>query len=201
MQIIGLTGGIASGKSTVSSILKELGASVIDADILSRKVVSKGENAYNNIVKSFGRSILLDNGEIDRKRLGGIVFSDKQKLELLNSITHPQIIEEVKQQLERLKESNTRVIVIDAAILIEMGLHLLTDEIWLVIVNKQTQIKRLMLRDNFQYNEAMSRINSQLGNDEKIKYADVVIDNNKSLEDVRKQIEELWNKLISRRDS
>ncbi|HNU80250.1 MAG TPA: dephospho-CoA kinase, partial [Bacillota bacterium] len=117
-MVIGLTGGIASGKSTVSAKLKELGAAVIDADLLARDVVRKGEIAYNKIVQCFGADILLPGGDIDRKKLGDIVFSDKEKLELLNSITHPEIINRMKERIQELKAEGAKVIVVDAAILI-----------------------------------------------------------------------------------
>lgn len=194
-MIIGLTGGIASGKSTVSAKLKELGAAIIDVDISARGVVSKGEIAYNKIVHHFGSDILLPSGEINRKMLGGIVFSDKEKLALLNSITHPEIIERVKLQIEELKKQGTKVIVVDAAILIEMGLHRYVDQVWVVVVDRATQIKRLIERDKFAYQDAVSRINSQFTNEERIKYADVVIDNNKPIEEVGRTIEELWRRI------
>lgn len=195
-MVIGLTGGIASGKSTVSAKLKALGAAIIDVDISARGVVSKGEIAYNKIVHQFGSDILLPSGEINRKMLGSIVFSDKEKLALLNSITHPEIIERVKLQVEELQKRGTKVIVVDAAILIEMGLHRYVDQVWVVVVDRATQIKRLIERDKFAYHDAVSRINSQFTNEERIKYADVVIDNNKPIEEVGRTIEELWRKIM-----
>ncbi len=196
-MVIGLTGGIASGKSTVSAKLKELGAAIIDADILARGVVSKGEIAYNRIVQCFGENILLPSGEINRKRLGSIVFSDKEKLALLNSITHPEIINRVKDTIKELKAKGTKVIVVDAAILIEMGLHKYVDSVWVVVVDRETQVKRLIERDKFDYRDAENRINSQFTNEVRKKYADVIIDNNKPIEEVGKKIEELWNNIIS----
>lgn len=196
-MVIGLTGGIASGKSTVSAKLKELGAVIIDADILSRDVVSKGEIAYNRIVQCFGQNILLPSGEINRKRLGSIVFSDKEKLTLLNSITHPEIMNRVKDKIYELKKEGFEVIVVDAAILIEMGLHKYVDSVWVVIVDRETQIKRLIERDKFDYKDAENRINSQFTNEIRKEYADVIIDNNKSIEEVGKKLEELWNNIIS----
>ena len=196
-MVIGLTGGIASGKSTVSAKLKELGAAIIDADILARGVVSKGEIAYNRIVQCFGENILLPSGEINRKRLGSIVFSNKEKLALLNSITHPEIINRVKDTIKELKAKGTKVIVVDAAILIEMGLHKYVDSVWLVVVDRETQVKRLIERDKFDYRDAENRINSQFTNEVRKKYADVIIDNNKPIEEVGKKIEELWNNIIS----
>jgi dephospho-CoA kinase len=195
--VIGLTGGIASGKSTVSAKLKELGAVVIDADLLARDVVRKGEMAYNRIVQCFGADILLPNGEINRKKLGSIVFSDKEKLALLNSITHPEIINRIKKRIRELKAEGIKVIVLDAAILIEMGLHKYVDSVWVVTVDRDTQIKRLIERDKFDYREAENRINSQFSNEVRKKYADVIIDNNRPIEEVRKRLEELWNNIVS----
>ena len=194
-MVIGLTGGIASGKSTVSAKLKELGAAVIDADLLARDVVRKGEIAYNKIVQCFGEDILLPGGDIDRKKLGNIVFSDKEKLALLNSITHPEIINRMKERIQELKAEGARVIVVDAAILIEMGLHKYVDSVWVLSVDRETQMKRLVERDKFNYREAENRINSQFTNEVRKKYADVVIDNSKPIEEVEKRLEELWNNI------
>lgn len=196
-MVIGLTGGIACGKSTVSAKLKELGAAVIDADLLARDVVRKGEIAYNKIVHCFGEDILLPRGEIDRKKLGSIVFSDKEKLELLNSITHPEIISRLKEKIRELKSEGVKVIVVDAAILIEVGLHKYVDSVWVVTVDRETQVKRLINRDKFDYREAENRINSQFTNEVREKYADVIIDNSKPIEEVGKKLEELWNNIIS----
>jgi len=196
-MVIGLTGGIASGKSTVSAKLKELGAAIIDVDIVAREVVSKGEIAYNRIVQCFGEGILLPSGQINRKRLGGIVFSDKERLALLNSITHPEIISRVKDRIRELKAEGRKVIVVDAAILIEMGLHKYVDSVWVVTVDKETQIKRLIERDKYDYRESENRVNSQFSNEIRRKYADVIIDNNKSVGEVGKRLEELWNNIIT----
>lgn len=197
-MVIGLTGGIATGKSTISSILKELGAYIVDADIIARSVVQKGEKAYNEIVQHFGRKILMANGEINRKKLGHIVFSDSEKLKLLNQITHPEIIGRIKDKVEEYKDVGAKVIVIDAAILIEVGLDWYCDSIWLVSVDKETQIRRLMERDKFAYSDALNRINSQYTNERKSQFADVIIDNNKPIEEVKKKVKELWNIIIQR---
>ena len=194
-MVIGLTGGIASGKSTVSAKLKELGAAVIDADLLARDVVRKGEIAYNRIVQCFGADILLPSGDINRKKLGNIVFSDKEKLALLNNITHPEIIKRMKERIQELKAEGARVIVVDAAILIEMGLHKYVDSVWVLSVDRETQLKRLVERDKFNYREAENRVNSQFTDEVRKKYADVVIDNSKPIEEVEKRLEELWNNI------
>jgi dephospho-CoA kinase len=196
-MVIGLTGGIASGKSTISAKLKELGAAVIDGDILARDVVRKGEIAYNRIVQCFGADILLPSGAINRKKLGSIVFADKEKLALLNNITHPEIINRMKKRIQELKAEGVKAIVVDAAMLIETGLYEYMDIVWVVAVDRETQIKRLIERDRFDYREAENRINSQLTDEARKKYADVIIDNSRPIEEVGKRLEELWNNIIS----
>ena len=196
MKVIGLTGGIASGKSTVSDMLKELGASIIDVDLIARQIVKKGEKAYNEIVENYTEKVLLPSGELNRKMLGDIVFSDPEKLRLLNSITHPEIINRIKEDIARLKEEKVKLIVLDAAILIEMNLQKLVDEVWLVTVDVETQIKRLVERDRFSLTDAANRVNSQFPNEKKLKYADVQIDNNAPIQEVRERIKELWNNTV-----
>lgn len=195
-MVIGITGGIASGKSTISLLLKKSGASIIDVDLIGREVVQKGEKAYNEIVKYFGEDILLLNGEINRKKLGDMVFSDKEKLYVLNGITHPEIIRRVVDKIKELKENDAEVIVIDAAILVEMGLDKYCDSIWLIHIDKETQLNRLMERDRFVYLDAMNRIKSQYENEDKFGIADIIINNNKPLEVIEKEIKELWDNTI-----
>jgi dephospho-CoA kinase len=188
-MIIGLTGGIASGKSTVSNILKELGAKVIDADLISREVMQKGSGVWHTVVESFGTEI-IDDGDINRKKLGSIVFSDKSKLNLLNSITHPAIIYEIEKRILQLQNQNENpLIVIDAAILIEMGLNRLADEIWVVDVDKQTQVDRIMQRDNVKLQEALNRIDAQMPANQRLKYADYVINNNRQIHQVKNDLQ------------
>lgn len=194
MKIIGLTGGIASGKSTVSTILKEMGIEVIDVDVVAREVVAVDTDCWRKIVDAFGQEVLFEDGEINRKKLGNVVFADIEKLNILNSITHPFIIERVKERIGLLtNDVKNKIIVIDAAILIEMGLNKLVDEIWVVSVDKETQISRLMERDNLSRENALNRIRSQLALDEKVKFATHVIDNSKDIQQVREQIHILVN--------
>ena len=197
MMVIGLTGGIASGKSTISDMLRELGAAVIDADLVSRDVVSQGSNAYNRIIESFGEDILLEDGEINRKLLGNIVFSDEEKLKLLNEITHPEIIENVNAAIEALRKQQKKVVVVDAAILIEMGLNKHVDCVWLVLANRETQLKRVMERDNLSNEDAWNRINAQMSNEERLQYADAIIDTTHPVDEVRNRVKELWFSLQS----
>lgn len=195
MKVIGLTGGIASGKSTVSSILEELGAAVIDVDLVSRAVVSQGEIAYTKIIENFGKDILLADGNINRKKLGNIVFSDHQKLLLLNQITHPEIIKKVKEKIAFYSKEQKKAVIVDAAILIEMGLYKHVDFIWLVVVDKETQLMRLIERDKLSRNDAQNRINAQITDEQRMEYADVVIDNTQPLNKVREKVRELWHNI------
>ncbi|MDI3478237.1 MAG: dephospho-CoA kinase [Thermoanaerobacterium sp.] len=195
MEVIGLTGGIASGKSTVSSILRSLGAFIIDADVVSREIMIKGTKTYNILVNEFGKEILRKDGEIDRKKLGNLVFADKQKLNRLNEITHPEIIRRIKEIIEEeRKNGKEKAIVLDAALLIEMRLFNMVDEVWLVVVDKKTQIRRLMKRDNLNYNDALNRIKSQMSIEDKMKYADFIINNCKDFNAIKKQVELLWGR-------
>lgn len=197
MIVIGLTGGIASGKSTVTALLKEKGAVIIDADKIAREIMSKGEPAWFEVLNYFGDEILNDDrSDIDRKKLASIVFSDKAKLEALNSITHPKIIEEIKRQVEEYKKAGKKIIVIDAALLIEAGLDKIVDEVWVVAVNEDVQLQRLVAREkDITKDEALKRIKSQMPLAEKLKFADRVIDNNSSIEETKNQVDKIWTKI------
>ncbi|WP_286680168.1 dephospho-CoA kinase [Tepidanaerobacter sp. EBM-49] len=197
MTVIGLTGGIASGKSTVTALLKEKGAVIIDADKIAREIMSKGEPAWFEVLNYFGDEILNDDrSDIDRKKLAHIVFSDKAKLEVLNNITHPKIIEEIKRKVEEYKKAGKKIIVIDAALLIETGLDKIADEVWVVAANEDIQLQRLMAREkDITKDEALKRIKSQMPLAEKLKFADRVIDNNSSIEETKKQVDKMWTKI------
>lgn len=197
MIVIGLTGGIASGKSTVTALLKEKGAVIIDADKIAREIMSKGEPAWFEVLNYFGDEILNDDrSDIDRKKLASIVFSDKAKLEALNNITHPKIIEEIKKQVEEYKKAGKKIIVIDAALLIEAGLDKIVDEVWVVAANEDIQLQRLMAREkDITKDEAVKRIKSQMPLAEKLKFADRVIDNNSSIEETKNQVDKIWTKI------
>ena len=195
--VIGLTGGIASGKSTVTALLKEKGAVIIDADKIAREIMSKGEPAWFEVLNYFGDEILNnDRSDIDRKKLASIVFSDKAKLEALNNITHPKIIEEIKKQVEEYKKAGKKIIVIDAALLIEAGLDKIVDEVWVIAANEDVQLQRLMAREkDITKDEAVKRIKSQMPLAEKLKFADRVIDNNSSIEETKNQVDKIWTKI------
>ncbi|HHY24561.1 MAG TPA: dephospho-CoA kinase [Clostridiaceae bacterium] len=191
---MGLTGGIASGKSSVSSILRKLGAFVIDADLVSREIIEPESEAWEEIVKYFGYGILKEDGTIDRKALGDIVFSAEEKLLLLNDITHPKIIRRIEEMI-RAEGGNNKTIIIDAALLIELGMQDMVDEVWVVHVDKKTQIERLLRREEITKEQALDRIYSQISNEEKIKYADKVIDNNGTFNETIQQVIQLWEGL------
>lgn len=192
MKIIGLTGGIASGKSTASNILKTFGATIIDADILAHKVIEKGKPALKEIVETFGKDILRKDGILDRKKLGKIVFSDERKLKTLNAIVHPAVHKLSEELFGIEKAKGTEKIIYDSPLLIEENLMDRVDEVWLVYVDPKTQLERLIKRNGFSREEAMDRIESQLSLEEKKRYADVLIDNNGGIERLEKQLREVW---------
>lgn len=191
--VIGLTGGIASGKSLVSSKIKDLGGQIIDADLISRQVVKPGKPAWKLIVKEFGKGIINQDQTIKRKKLGSIVFADPDKLDKLNKITHPYITMEIEKLLKEYRESGQGgVMVLDAPILLELGMERLVDQVWVVAVDSKTQLERLMKRDNLSAEEAKRRINTQMPLKEKIKRADRVIDNRFTPNKTKKYVEEIW---------
>ena len=197
VRVIGLTGGIASGKTTISNILKELGAIIIDADKIARKVVEKSSPALKDIEENFGRDVLFKNGKLDRKKLGNIVFNDTGSLKKLNEIIHPYIVEKIIDEINHYKKTyNNRVIILDAALLIELNLMDLVEEVWLIVVPEEMQLGRLVERDNISANQAQKRIDAQIPLEDKKKYADLIIDNSKDLTYLQAQIEENWKRII-----
>jgi len=195
--IVGLTGGIVSGKTTVADMFRELGADIIDADIIAREVVRPKEKAWEKIVKHFGVGILRENQEINRKKLGNIVFSDKNKLKLLNQITHPEITELIKKKLENIINNNNRnnVCIVDVPLLFETGFENMMNKIIVVYLDPKKQINRLMKRNNLTREDALKRIKTQIPIEEKVKMADYIIDNSNSLEYTKKQVLHLWEEL------
>ncbi|WP_103896263.1 dephospho-CoA kinase [Caloramator fervidus] len=196
MLVVGLTGGIATGKSTVSKIIAEKGIVVIDADRISREIVKPGEVAYKKIVEFFGEEILSENGEIDRKKLRNIVFNDYNKLKVLNEITHPEILKKILIKIEDLKSKGEKICVLDAALLIEANFHKFVDKVILVYCDIEIQISRLMKRDNLSREEAINIINSQMSFEQKKKYADYLIDNSKDIDFTKKQVDRVLNSIL-----
>jgi len=186
--VIGLTGGIACGKSTVSNMLKESGITVIDADVEARQAVKKGEPAYNQIIAEFGEEIILADGEIDRQKLGSIIFYDAKKRQILNGIVHPDVRRRMSEQIENAVKGKEEVIVLDIPLLFESKLTYMADKTLLVYVDKETQLERLMKRNQLSIDDANARIQSQMPLSEKLDLADAVINNNGSIEDTKQQL-------------
>ncbi|MEH7303776.1 dephospho-CoA kinase [Neobacillus drentensis] len=189
--VIGLTGGIASGKSTVSNFFKELNITVIDADIEARQAVMKGESAYFKIIAEFGEEVLLADGEIDRQKLGSIIFHHEEKRQLLNNIVHPEVRKRMSAQVEKAKQNGEEVVVLDIPLLFESKLTYMVDKTLLVFVDNETQLKRLIARNNLSVEDAEARIHSQMPLSEKIRLADALINNNGSIADAKEQLLEI----------
>lgn len=189
--VVGLTGGIASGKSTVSNMLKEMNITVIDADVESRKAVQNGEPAYKQIVESFGPQMVLPNGEIDRQKLGSIIFHDEQKRKLLNSIVHPEVRRRMNEKKDLAIKGKERIVILDIPLLFESNLINMVDQTLLVYVDRSIQLARLMERNQLTKEEAEARIQSQMPLAEKMKLADKIINNNGSLTETKKQLNKI----------
>lgn len=193
--VVGLTGGIGAGKSTASSVLKECGATIIDADKLGHEVYEPGSEANCAIRDAFGDDFFDEAGFLIRPKLGALVFSDEDALKKLNEIVHPAI---VKLASKRASETDGLVIM-DAALLIEVGLHDICDEVWLVTVDDDVRIDRVMKRNGFTEQEVRDRINSQISDEERGKYASVVLDNSGEMHELRDQIIKALEDLNDRR--
>ncbi len=199
MKIIGLTGGIASGKSTVSRALRELGAIIIDADEVAHAIIEPGKPAWKDIVEHFGLGVLNPDQTIDREKLGAIVFNDPARLQVLNQITHPRVGEQFKQMIKDIKSQQAdAVLFIEVPLLYETHMDRICDEVWVVWVDEETQIQRLMKRDGLSREDALKRIDAQMSLDEKAKRADVVIDNRFSIEETIETATRYYNNIISK---
>ncbi|GIO21712.1 dephospho-CoA kinase [Oceanobacillus sp. J11TS1] len=192
--VIGLTGGIASGKSTVAKMFAALDIPVIDADIIAREVVEPGEESYQKVVEVFGEEILKEDGSINRPKLGSIIFSDSEKRERLNQIVHPAVRKRVLEKKEYYIRQGEKCIVLDVPLLFESKLTSLVEKTLVVFVVKETQLKRLMERNQLSEQEAWDRIQSQMPLEEKVKLADELIDNNHSIEESKEQLLDLLKK-------
>lgn len=198
MKVIGLTGNIASGKSVVASMLEDLGAKVIDADYIARKVVEPNQAAWKEIVQSFGKNILNPDNSINRKELGEIIFNDNEKRKMLNDITHPKIIQRVREAVETYKNENVKVVIIEAALIVEKGgLKDLIEKLIVVTSDEASQIERLTKRNNLSKEEALSRINSQMPTLEKAQYADYIIDNSGTTDKTQDQVKSIWKEIVT----
>ena len=197
MIVIGLTGGFGSGKSTVSRILQGLGARVLDADKVGHQLYQPGTPVWKEVVAAFGPGIVQANGEIDRKKLGEVVFKDHEALKRLNAIMHPRMFEAMKETLEGWRREGVKVAVLEAAILFEANWTPLVDQVWVTRASEEKVAERLGRDKGLSPAQVRSRLASQMSVEEKAKRAQVVIDNSGPLEQVKKQVEGLWQRLNS----
>ncbi|WP_319003473.1 dephospho-CoA kinase [Bacillus shivajii] len=192
-MIIGLTGGIATGKSTVANMMEKMGLPIIDADQIARQVVEPGAKAHEEIIQTFGEVILREDRTIDRKKLGAIIFNDESKRSALNAIVHPAVRAEMKMQANKYFYEGYQSVVMDIPLLIESELHHMVDKILLVYVHQDIQLERLVARDQAGTEDAKSRIQSQLPIDEKKSHADAIIYNDKTLDKTKQQLTNILN--------
>ena len=195
MKIIGLTGGIGSGKSTVSQFLAELGAVILDADKVGHEALNPGGEVWHQVITAFGKQVTTSNGDIDREKLGEIVFGNSEARDRLNRIMHPPMYDMVKANLEKYRQQGTGVIVLEAPLLLEAGWTSLADEVWVTTASEATVLERLRERDGLSEQESLARIRSQMSNEERLKHADAVIDSDCSLDELKAKIKGLWQKL------
>jgi dephospho-CoA kinase len=188
IRIIGLTGGIACGKSSVSKLLAQNGIKVINADELAHRAIEPDGPAYSAVVKEFGCGIVKEDGRIDRRKLGEIVFKDRDARKRLESFVHPVVMTEIKQAIQQAKEAGSGILVVEIQLLFEVGWEDLFDQIWVVSASIEEQLKRLQERDQLTKQKAMMRIAAQLPLSRKVDKADVVIDNSKGFSDLEAQV-------------
>ena len=196
MLIVGLTGGIASGKSLVTRVFRDLGAHIIDADKIVHSLLSTGQGVCREVIAHFGKDVSLPDGSVDRRKLGEIVFNHPEERAWLNQCIHPRVFEAYQIQVRHLEERQPgAIVVLDAALLIETGYHRHMDKLIVVYADQKDQVKRLMERDRFTLEQALARISSQMPLAEKRKYADYVIENTGTREETEHQARELFEKL------
>ncbi|HOW37617.1 MAG TPA: dephospho-CoA kinase [Candidatus Izemoplasmatales bacterium] len=195
MKIIGLTGGIATGKSTVAKLFRRVGLHVIDADNVYKELSKPGNILYNKLIAEFSSAIVGKNYEIDWKKLGSMVFSDNQLRERLNSITHPAVREEIDRLVAVGRESQEDFVILEIPLLFETGYQSFCDQVVLVKTDRETQIRRLMARDDIDRTTAIQRIDAQIPMEEKIKLSDFVIDNSADLIKTEKQFYQILTKI------
>lgn len=196
MVVIGLTGGIGTGKSVVAGFLRELGAAHIDADRLGHEAYQPGTPGWREVVAVFGEQVLQPNGEVDRKKLGALVFNDPSQLARLNAILHPLIYQMAQQRIQQLQSQGHHVIVLEAAVLIEAGWTPLVDEVWVTVADEAAVVRRVQERNGLPEEAIRARIRAQLPPEDRLRHATVVINNSGSAEELRQQVLRLWNQRI-----
>ena len=198
MLKIGLTGGIGTGKSLVTSFLQEQGANVINADLLGHEAYLPGTVGFEQVVSEFGEDIVGEDGHVDRQKLGPIVFSDPSNMDRLNAIMHPLIKDMIQTQLDDVEGKGHLIAIVEAAVLIEAGWESLFDEVWVVTADEEEIISRLASRNGLSREDSQKRINSQMTSIERSAHGDVIIDNTGSVGDLKENVESLWAQRVSR---
>lgn len=198
MHVIGLTGGIASGKSTVTTFFRDRGIPVIDADVLGHRTYDPGTETYRKVIETFGQEVVAPDGTIDRKVLGGKVFGKPEELKKLTDIVWPGIRRLASEQLAGFEAAGNELVVLEAAVLFEAGWEDLVDEIWVVVVDPEIAVQRLAARNGLDPEAARARIASQLSNEERIRRGHVIIENNGTLEELHARIQQAWEALQER---
>ena len=198
MKVIGLTGGIGSGKSTVAGYLAEMGAAVIELDKVGHEVTRSGSRTFKQVVEEFGRGILDTAGGIDRAKLAAIVFKDPDALGRLNRIMHPAIDKMILEGIEKHRRQGVKAVVLEAAVMLEAGKAAQADEIWVTTAPEAEVLKRLRERSGYSEAEAKARIRAQLSDKERVKHADVIIDTGGTLAEVKARVGKEWRKLLGR---
>ncbi len=196
MLVIGLTGGIGTGKSLVSRMLEERGATIIDADLVGHEAYTPHTETWQVVVDTFG-DVLAEDGQIDRRKLGAIVFSDPSQLEKLNAIMHPRMYKMIEERIKGLQAGGAETIVVEAAILIEAKWTPLVDEVWVTTAPEDQVIERIKGRNNMGEEAARARINSQMPSDERAGHADVLIANDGSMDQLKDAVDSLWESRVS----
>ena len=199
MLVIGLTGGIGTGKSEAARHMVSLGAALIDADVVGHEAYTPHAEAWQQVVEAFGEGILQPSGEIDRRSLGAIVFSDPEQLARLNGIMHPLMARMVREKIEALEAEGAEVVVVEAALLFEAGWDSLVQEVWVTDSSEDAVIHRLSQRNGMSEEEARKRLDSQMSRAERLGRADVVIDNSGDVAEMRETISELWETRVKER--
>ena len=195
MVVIGLTGGIATGKSEASRILQELGAEIINADLIGHEAYKQGSVGWESVVQAFGKGILDESNEIDRSKLGAIVFSDESELQKLNEIMHPIMEKLVEQNILDCQDSGSEVVVVEAALMFEAGWNKLVDTVWTTDAPEETVISRLELRNGFSRTESQKRISSQMDREDRLSRSDVILSNTGDLNAFKNVILSAWLEL------
>jgi dephospho-CoA kinase len=197
VKTFGLTGGIASGKSSIAAILRGLGAVVIDADKVARQIVAPGSSALQEIRQTFGDQFITQEGTLDRKRLGALAFSDKAARDALSAITHPRIAQQMSAEAKLAKERGAPVVFLEAALLFEANWDQGLDGVWVVSIPEEVQLKRLQLRDAYNEAQAQARLAAQMPLAEKLQRATLVIDNSRSLEETTQIVTKAYQALVA----